>query len=96
METRIAKERLLCEYEDAEAWYQLSAVLDELTLTYSVILRAPDGRRRTLRRHVASLRDARTWARNHRDRQLEASKRPSPAAQSPALRRTTLETRCRA
>jgi hypothetical protein len=96
MQMRIANERFLCDYEDADDWYQLWAVLDELTLTYSVLVRTPDGASRALRRHVASLRDARAWAGGYRDRQLEAPGRPSDGAHGPALRPTTLETRCRA
>jgi hypothetical protein len=96
MQMRIANERFLCDYKNANDWYQLWAVLDELTLTYSVLLRAPDGSSRALRRHVASLRDARAWAGGYRDRQLEAPGRSSDGAHGPALRPTTLETRCRA
>ena len=38
------------------------ARLDELTLTYDVVERAGDGDPRVLRRHVASLREARAHA----------------------------------
>jgi hypothetical protein len=41
---------------------QPHAVLDELTLTYTVVERGHGGRTRELRRHVSSLRDARRWA----------------------------------
>ena len=96
MQMRIANERFLCDYEDANDRYQLWAVLDELTLTYSVLVRAPDGSSRPLRRHVASLRDARAWAGGYRDRQLAAPGRTSDGEHGPALRRTTVESRCRA
>jgi hypothetical protein len=96
MQMRIANERFLCDYKNANDWYQLWAVLDELTLTHSVIVRAPGGSSRALRRHVASLRDARAWAGDYRDRQLEASGRSPDGTHGPALRPTTLETRCRA
>lgn len=57
----------LCSYDTADGRRRLSAVLDELTLTYSIVERAPDGRSRTVRRHVPSMREARAWAaRRHR------------------------------
>ena len=96
MQKRIANEWFLCDYENADDWYQLWAVLDELTLTYSVLVRTPDGSSRAVRRHVASLRDARAWAGGYRDRQLAALGRPSDGERGPALRRRTLESRCRA
>jgi hypothetical protein len=96
MQMRIANERFLCDYEDADDRYQLWAALDELTLTYSVLVRAPDGASRPLRRHLASLRDARAWAGAYRDRRLAALGRPSEGARGRALRPTTLDTRCRA
>jgi hypothetical protein len=65
---QIPDEVFLCEYGDAIARRQLWAVLDELTLTYRVVVRAPDGSSRALRRHVASLREARAWAGGYRDR----------------------------
>jgi hypothetical protein len=52
----------LCEHYDFGTPQRLVAVLDELTLTYGVILRGPDGRSRCLRRHLASLSAARAWA----------------------------------
>jgi hypothetical protein len=96
MQMRIANECFLCHYENANDRYQLWAVLDELTLTYSVLVRAPDGSSRALRRHLASLRDARAWAGGYRDTQLRAAGRASDGAHGSALRPTTLETRCRA
>jgi hypothetical protein len=56
---------LLCEREAVGGRQQLRAVLDELTLTYTIVERGPSGRRRELRRHVPSLRDARRWAQVH-------------------------------
>lgn len=38
------------------------AVLNESTLTYDIVQRAPGGRSQVLRRHVASLREARARA----------------------------------
>jgi len=96
MQIHIANERFLCDYENADDWYQLWAVLDELTLTYSVLVRAPDGSSRALRRHAASLRDARAWADGYRDRQLAARGRSPDGEHGPVLRRTTPEPRCRA
>src|SRR4051812_7884523 len=60
-------EVLLCDDIDAN---QLWAVLDELTLTYSVVFRTRSGSSRALRRHVASLREARAWAGGYQDSQL--------------------------
>jgi hypothetical protein len=37
------------------------AILDELTLTYDVVERERNGRTRVLRRHVATLREARAY-----------------------------------
>jgi hypothetical protein len=51
------------------------AVLDELTLTYDVVEREPDGRARVLHRHVASLREARACACSCMD---ELSRAPRP------------------
>ena len=53
---------LLDDYETTDGRCQLSAVLDELTLTYSVVERGAGGRTRNLRRYVRSLREARRWA----------------------------------
>jgi hypothetical protein len=50
---------------------QLWAVLDELTLTYSVVFRTRSGSSRALRRHVASLREARAWAGGYQATQME-------------------------
>jgi hypothetical protein len=96
MQMRNANARFLCDYKSANDWYQLWAVLDELTLTYSVCVRTPDGSSRALRRHVASLRDARAWAGGYRDRQLAAPRRAPDGEHGRALRRTIFEFRCRA
>jgi hypothetical protein len=53
---------LLRDYWDGRQRCRLCAILDELTLTYDVVSRASDGRERALRRHIASLREARRWA----------------------------------
>lgn len=65
----------LCDYEIADDSRQISAVLDELTLTYSIVERGPGGRMRKLRRHVASLREARRWASSYRSDRLSRSLR---------------------
>lgn len=56
---------LLYERDAAGSRQQLRAVLDELTLTYTIVESGSGGRRRELRRHVPSLRDARRWAQLH-------------------------------
>ena len=66
-------EIFLCDGGDGPVPCRLYAVLDELTLTYRVIQRLPDGQVRELRHHVASLRDARRWAREHRLTSEEAA-----------------------
>jgi hypothetical protein len=53
----------LCEYDDALGRQSLSAVIDELTLTYCVV----DRESRPLRKHLPSLREARRWACARRD-----------------------------
>ena len=55
----------LCEFDDALGRQSLSAVIDELTLTYSVV----DRERQPLRKHLPSLQDARRWAVAYRDEQ---------------------------
>jgi hypothetical protein len=52
----------LCDYETVDGQRQLSAVLDEVTLTYCIVERGVGGRTRSLRRHVPLLRKARRWA----------------------------------
>jgi hypothetical protein len=65
-------EVLLRDDIDANQQDQLWAVLDELTLTYSVVFRTRSGPSRALRRHVASLREARAWAGGYQDTQSAA------------------------
>ena len=55
----------LCAYDDRAGRHRLSAVIDELTLTYDVVTRDPDGRCQVLSRHFATLRAARAWALAH-------------------------------
>ena len=88
-----ANELLLCDYEHPHGRAQLWAVLDELTLTYSVIDRAPDGSSVALRRHVASIRAARAWAGDYRDRQSQSAAAPPAGRPRPEARP---ESRCRA
>jgi hypothetical protein len=52
----------LCVYDDSGGRHQLSAVVDEITLTYDVVARGPDGGRRVLCRLFSLLRAARAWA----------------------------------
>jgi hypothetical protein len=61
------KSILLCQYRDCSGDNELTATLDELTLTYSVVLRDGSGVTRPLRRHLPTLRGARCWALAHRD-----------------------------
>jgi hypothetical protein len=56
---------LLCEYEGLGGRHQLRAVLDELTLTYTIVERRHGGQTQELRRHVSTLQDARRWANRH-------------------------------
>jgi hypothetical protein len=57
----------LCVYVDCDGRHQLSAAVDELTLTYAVVDSGPDRRRRVLSRDFASLRSARAWATAYQD-----------------------------
>jgi hypothetical protein len=66
-------DRPLCAYEGRDVPCRLRAVLDELTLTYSIVERAADGETRLLRRHVPSLREARRWAAAYEERQRFAA-----------------------
>jgi hypothetical protein len=91
---QIPNELLLCEFERANNRSQLWAVLDELTLTYSVVVRAPDGSSFALRRHVPSLREARVWAGGYRDRQTAGG--PADGERGHALHRTAQGSRWRA
>jgi hypothetical protein len=83
-------DRPLGAYEGRDALCRLSAVLDELTLTYSIVERAADGDTRLLRRHVPSLREARRWAAAQRDRQRFA---PLGRARTRRSRETRIQTR---
>ena len=83
-------DRPLCPYEGRDAPCRLSAVLDELTLTYSIVERAADGETRLLRRHVPSLREARRWVAAHRERQRFA---PLGRARTRRSRDTRIQTR---
>ena len=85
-----APQRPLCHYDNGEGPRLLSATLDELTLTYCVVVQGPDGHALTLRRHVPSLLDARRWATTYRNERLGATAQAKEAA----LRST--EPRCRA
>jgi hypothetical protein len=58
---------LLCEYRDRSGSNRLSATLDEVTLTYSVVLRDGSGATRPLRRYLPALHVARCWAVAYRD-----------------------------
>jgi hypothetical protein len=58
----------LCHYGDGSGRRVLSAELDELTLTYCLVERRPNGHTLTLRRHVPSLHEARRWATNRAER----------------------------
>jgi hypothetical protein len=64
----------LCEYDDALGRQTLSAVIDELTLTYCVV----DRESRTLREHLPSLQDARRSAAAYRDERERAATEPEP------------------
>lgn len=64
---QIPHEVLLCDDIEANQQNQLWAVLDELTLTYSVVFRTHNGSSHALRRHVSSLREARAWASGYQD-----------------------------
>jgi hypothetical protein len=62
----------LCEYRDRRGRSELTAVLDEVTLTYSVVLRDSSGAIQTVRRHVPTLRAARSCALAYRDAVMSA------------------------
>jgi hypothetical protein len=66
----------LCVYDDPGGRHQLNAAVDEITLTYDVVARGPDGRRRVLSRHFPSLRAARAWATAYRDAIQPSAARP--------------------
>ena len=58
----IAMDTSLGHYECDGVRYELRAQLDELSLTYHVLQRGPDGRPRRLKAHLSSLWEARRWA----------------------------------
>jgi hypothetical protein len=62
----------LYEYENELGRHQLYAVVDELSLTYRVLVRDPDGRTRAVRQFIPSRRNARQWAAHYRDKQSTA------------------------
>jgi hypothetical protein len=72
----------LSHYENDDGHRLLIAELDELTLTYCVVERGPEGRTLRLRRHVPSLREARRWATEYRDERLRAKRRRCEAGQA--------------
>jgi hypothetical protein len=53
---------LLSDCDATDGPRQLVAVIDELTLTYTIVEHNADGQTRRLRQHVPTLRDARRWA----------------------------------
>jgi hypothetical protein len=53
---------VLCEYRDRRGRNELSAVLDEVTLTYTVVLRDTRGATHAVRQYLPTLRAARAWA----------------------------------
>ena len=87
-----APQRPLCHFDSGDGPRLLSAALDELTLTYCVVVQGPDGRALTLRRHVPSLLEARRWATTYRNERLRATAHAGEAA----LGSSRQEPRCRA
>lgn len=72
----------LCHYESGDGRRQLSARIDELTLTYCVVERGPEGRALGLRRYVPSLREARRWATAYRGERLRAAAPRGPTGEA--------------
>ncbi len=62
------------------------AVLDERTLTYDVVERRPGGRAHVLRKHVPSLREARTHACSGRSHAGACPRRPERRVEAPDAR----------
>lgn len=58
----------LCEYGDGDDRRTLAAVVDDVTLTYDVVVVGPSGPARRLREHLPTLREARGWARDYVER----------------------------
>ena len=75
---QIPHEVLLCDDIEANQQNQLWAVLDELTLTYSVVFRTHNGSSHAVRRHVSSLREARAWASGYQHTQSTATRPKHP------------------
>lgn len=75
----ITPETALCEYVTEAGRHELVAVLDELSLTYRVLVRHPDGTTRVVRELVPSRLHARRWASHYRRKTLaEASDSHTP------------------
>jgi hypothetical protein len=62
-----AKPIPLCEYRDRRGGTELSAVLDEVALTCSVVLGDSRGATHLVREHLPTLRTARSGALAYRD-----------------------------
>jgi hypothetical protein len=78
---RAPSEIPLCDYADPSGDQQLIAVVDELTLTYTVVAQNPRSGRRVLCRHLPWLGEARCWATAYcdvRPRTGEASRLDAP------------------
>jgi hypothetical protein len=69
----------LCEYQNELGRHRLYAVLDELTLTYRVLISYPDGRTRALRQHVPSRRQARGSSTRYRYKAGSAASNQPPS-----------------
>jgi hypothetical protein len=69
----------LCEYQNELGRHRLYAVLDELTLTYRVLISYPDGRTRALRHHLPSRREARRWASTRSPQGATSRLQPGPS-----------------
>jgi len=55
-------EDILCGYVTDAGRHELVAVLDELSLTYRILIRSPDGTTRVVRELIPSRRNGRRWA----------------------------------
>lgn len=76
MKTRV--EIPLCEYENELGRHRLYVGVDELTLTYRVVISCPDGSTRALFEHVPSRQEARRRAAHYRYKALLATANQSP------------------
>ena len=82
-------EDILCEYVTDAGRHELVAVLDELSLTYRILIRSPDGTTRIVRELIPSRRNARRWALHYRHKALlEASDPPCDRSVAAAQRRS--------